>query len=179
MQGILMSKKLKPRINYDSLIGTQINKWSIVSYEYKKNRMHLNCICECGIISFPQAAAVIYGSSKQCKQCNLIVNGTKKTHGYFGTATYRIWIGLRNRCNNPKSKDYERYGGRGIKVCSRWNKFENFLADMGERPKDLSIDRINNDGNYEPGNCRWATSSQQVCNQRPRKCRPRQKMGGV
>ena len=68
------------------------------------------------------------------------------------------------RCNNPKNPDYPRYGGRGITVCERWMTFENFLADMGEKPRGQSIDRINNNGNYEPGNCKWATQREQVRN---------------
>ena len=174
LQGNIMSKKLRPRIDYDSLVNTKINKWLIISYEFLKPRMRFNCICDCGTYSKVTAVAVMYGYSKQCKECNLKTNGMKRTHGYFGKATYRTWIGLRNRCNNPNGKDYIRYGGRGIKVDERWNKFENFLADMGEKPKGLSIDRINNDGNYEPGNCRWATASQQISNQR----RPRRKRKG-
>jgi hypothetical protein len=76
------------------------------------------------------------------------------------------WTAMKTRCNNPNIEGYKNYGGRGIKVCERWETFENFLTDMGERPIGMSLDRINNDGNYEPGNCRWATRKQQSLNSR-------------
>jgi hypothetical protein len=86
------------------------------------------------------------------------------TVGAVRSKTYNVWYGMRRRCIDPNVRDYGRYGGRGIKVCDRWQKFENFLADMGECPKDRSLDRINNDGNYEPSNCRWATPREQSAN---------------
>lgn len=71
---------------------------------------------------------------------------------------------MKQRCTNPKAPNYQYYGGRGIKYCERWEKFENFLADMGVRPEGMSIERMDNDGDYEPGNCKWATQVEQVHN---------------
>ncbi len=99
---------------------------------------------------------------------------SKPSHTKHGQATrtnrsreYETWIRMRARCNNPKDKQWSDYGGRGIKVCERWNKFENFLHDMGKRPESLSLDRWpDKNGNYEPSNCRWATSVEQNSNKR-------------
>jgi hypothetical protein len=90
------------------------------------------------------------------------------TSALGATATYRSWQSMVARCTNPKSTSYGNYGGRGVTVCERWRRFSAFLEDMGERPEGLSLDRIDNDGNYEPGNCRWATNHEQRVNQRSR-----------
>lgn len=91
---------------------------------------------------------------------------TMTTHGMSDTATYRSWGSMIQRCCNPNNPRYPEWGGRGIKVCERWLSFENFLADMGERPEGLTLDRIDNEGHYEPGNCRWSTHREQRMNQR-------------
>lgn len=93
----------------------------------------------------------------------------RRRHGHTaggGTRTYHAWRDMLRRCTNPTSADWTRYGGRGITVCDRWRRFEDFLADMGPCPDSLTLDRINNDGSYEPGNCRWTTWEQQMLNRR-------------
>jgi hypothetical protein len=89
-----------------------------------------------------------------------------KTHGMKKSRVYSIWCGMKTRCSNPNRKDWDRYGGRGIKVCDEWQKFENFLADMGHPKPDETIERINVNGNYEKGNCRWITKKAQNFNKR-------------
>jgi hypothetical protein len=89
-----------------------------------------------------------------------------RRHGLTYTGAWRSWVTIFARCESPSDSNYPLYGARGISVCERWRVFENFLADMGERPDGMSLDRINSDGNYEPGNCRWATIKQQNRNRR-------------
>ena len=127
----------------------------------RKSKACWLCQCDCGARKEVRAANLRNGNTHSCG-CGSV--RFKRTHGMTSTPEYGIWTGMKRRCLNPRDSHWENYGGRGISICERWlNSFENFYADMGKRPSpDLSIDRYpNNDGNYEPANCRWATKSQQ------------------
>lgn len=124
------------------------------------------CLCQCGkekdVTAVHLRNGIIvscgcYGAAQRLK--------SKVTHGLTKSGTYSSWTAMHQRCKNPASKPYKKYGAAGITVCDRWVKFENFLADMGERPPGHSIDRFpDRNGNYEPTNCRWATIIQQARN---------------
>jgi hypothetical protein len=132
------------------------------------------CICDCGSNRRVDTSKLRNGETRSCGCLAREISSTRdhSTHGMTHTATYRSWQKMRDRCSNPKNDHWKLYGGRGIVVCERWrDSFENFLADMGTRPAGCTLDRFpNRDGNYEPGNCRWATSQQQGRN--TRRCRP-------
>lgn len=131
------------------------------------------CRCVCGKELVVRQDCLRSGNTTSCgcqRKVHAAVAIRKRctTHGQSKLAEYFVWKTMKARCRNPKNLEFKNYGGRGIKVCDRWlNSFEAFLGDMGRRPTPAhSIDRINNDGNYEPGNCRWATWKQQAANRR-------------
>jgi hypothetical protein len=130
-----------------------------------------NCLCVCGNIKNIRMNAFRTGKTKSCGcQRKGITIESNKTHGLSKSSEYRSWYAMKARCSNPNYKNYNYWGGRGIKVCDRWlNSFENFIEDMGKKPANTSLDRINNDGNYEPNNCRWATKTEQQNNRRNNK----------
>jgi len=129
------------------------------------------CSCDCGDGCIVAGTALRAGARTSCSKHRTAAQAKAShghpTHGLSGTPEHRAWASMRNRCNSPAAAAYHDYGGRGIRVCDRWNSFEAFYADMGPRPSPAhSIDRIDNDGNYEPANCRWTTNVEQMRNRR-------------
>jgi hypothetical protein len=143
---------VKRQTKIDDIKG-KFGNWEVVSQVAdKNNNKRFLCRCQCGREKEVDAYRLRNGQSKSCPNCRI------KTHGMSYTRTFKIWQDMLSRCSNPNVRFWNRYGGRGIKVCDSWIKFENFYKDMGDRPMNLQLDRIDNDGNYEPGNCHWVTA---------------------
>ena len=142
---------------------------SISSFKHHHNRsIYWNCICDCGNKGIYNGYYLRNGDTQSCGCRKIAIHTQRLTkHGWSGTSTYSIWKGMINRCTNPNFSFYPHYGGRGIKVCKEWQEnFINFLNDMGEKPFNKSLDRIDNFKGYSPDNCRWASAKTQARNTR-------------
>lgn len=151
----------------EDIIGKHIFDWTVIEYvgRIKKNQVY-KIQCKCGLIKTSPINDIGEKKSKRCHIChNRAVAKGNITHNLHKSPTNRIWRAMKQRCTNPKATHYNRYGGRGIKYDPRWKKFQNFLDDMGLKPNGLTLDRINNNGNYEKSNCRWVTHKEN-CNNR-------------
>jgi hypothetical protein len=149
------------------LTGRRVGRWAVLRRNGSTSNGNAawHCRCDCGNERTVASTSLVEAVSLSCG-C-LAIERTREANATHGeskkTPEYETWVGIKKRCTNSRTKAWKYYGGRGITMCDRWfSSYENFLADMGRKPTPKhSIDRINNDGNYEPGNCRWATSLQQ------------------
>lgn len=163
---------------------SRFGRWTVVeeldpviriSAGKKRTDRRVRVRCDCGTVSVVFLKHLRSGASQSCG-CFSIErlterrgeNNPVRTHGLSGTRTYDSWRSMLGRCLNPNAPNRRYYGEAGVTVCERWRSFENFLADMGERPEGKTLDRIDPYGNYEPTNCRWATYREQRANQRAR-----------
>jgi len=160
-------------------VGTKFGEWTVIEATEKRKHGHLvyKVKCSCGIEAEHMGYYLRALKSPFCRSCSAKLRTPKNNNNKFykhgatmpgnpARNTYKVWVTMRQRCIDINSRDYKNYGGRGISVCDRWNTFENFLQDMGICPKGLSLERINNNGNYNKENCQWVTRKVQNNNRR-------------
>ena len=144
---------------FDKYVGLTQGMLTITNAWRTGETTYVECRCDCGNQKIFRAQVFRRGVIGSCGCLN-------KASGNVNTPTYYSWAGMKQRCLNPATIAYPDYGGRGIKICDRWLEFSNFLADMGERPEDLELDRIDVNGDYEPDNCRWVARMVNIQNRR-------------
>lgn len=149
------------------LAGQRFGDWVVLSFSHKGGYGEIYWLCRDVVTGERRAVRARNLTSGRSASSGHRHRRAVTTHGMTGTPTFRAWENMRQRCLNPRHRSFADYGGRGIKVHGPWlDSFEQFLADMGVRPDDLSLDRKNTDGDYTPQNCRWATATQQLRNRR-------------
>jgi hypothetical protein len=153
--------------------GRRFGRWEVLRFSHEKESRakYWLCRCDCGTERAVNSSMLISGKTVSCgcfmRENNSRLSRLRTKHGMYKSSEYRIWQLMKERCHTPQNPAYPRYGGRGIHVCRRWrNSFENFYADMGPRPKESQLDRIDNNEGYSKSNCRWADHVTQQSNRR-------------
>jgi len=157
-----------PRID---LTGQVFGRLTVIAYVGIKNRAAIwTCFCKCGNKIKIRTADLRRGHTKSCGCLQKDLSRKRLTkHGLWDTPSYQSWRSMKQRCTNPTNIAYKYYGGRGISFCSRWDAFENFFEDMGERPIGLTLERVDNEKGYSKENCKWANQKEQIRNSRIKK----------